>query len=57
MSDRGSDGYTKRQCRECGREANRRAYHAAVARGENPNAASVARRSARRLAARSTKAA
>ena len=54
---RGSDGYTKRQCRECAREAGRRAYHAAVARGENPNAAMVARRSARREAARNTKAA
>ena len=51
----GSDGYTKRQCRECARAATRRSYHAAVARGENPNAASVARRSARRAAARASK--
>lgn len=51
------DGGVKNVCIPCARAANRRAYHAAVARGENPNAAMVARRSAKRAAARAAKAA
>ena len=50
-------GYVKNICIPCARAAARKAYHAAVARGENPNAAMVARRSARREAARNAKAA
>lgn len=50
-------GFVKNICKPCARKANRDAYHAAVARGENPNAAMVARRTAKRDAARAAKAA
>ncbi|MEW1705993.1 HNH endonuclease signature motif containing protein [Microbacterium sp. NPDC089190] len=49
------NGHVKNVCVECKRAYARRAYHEAVARGERPNAAFVAKRSAQRAAARAAK--